>query len=96
MAIRSPSPPSRPGKERERTTRLAPRAQAPRVRRKAAAGNSMTTVTPEERHRLVAEAAYFIAERRGFAAGCELDDWLQAEAEVERRLDASSGPAGTN
>lgn len=41
-------------------------------------------------------AAYFIAERRGFAAGCELDDWLQAEAEVERRLDASSGPAGTN
>lgn len=96
MPIRSPSSQSRPGKERERTTRLAPRAQAPRVRRKAAAGNSMTTVTPEERHRLVAEAAYFIAERRGFAAGCELDDWLQAEAEVERRLDASSGPAGTN
>lgn len=97
MAIRSPSPPSRPGKERERTTRLAPRAQTPRVRRKAAAaGNSMTTVTPEERHRLVAEAAYFIAERRGFAAGYELDDWLQAEAEVDRRLDASNGPAGTN
>jgi len=97
MAIRSPGPASRPGKEREKATRLAPRAQAPRVRRKAAAaGNSMTTVTPEERHRLVAEAAYFIAERRGFAAGCDLDDWLQAEAEVERRLDANSGPAGTN
>lgn len=43
-------------------------------------------LSPEERERLVAEAAYFIAERRGFAAGCELDDWLQAEAAVSRRL----------
>ncbi len=43
-------------------------------------------VSPEERHRWVAEAAYYIAERRGFAPGCEFDDWLQAEAEVERRI----------
>lgn len=49
----------------------------------------MTTISPEERQRLIAEAAYYIAERRGFAAGCELDDWLQAEAEIERRASAS-------
>ncbi|HEX2493812.1 MAG TPA: DUF2934 domain-containing protein [Steroidobacter sp.] len=35
-------------------------------------------------HRIkVAEAAYFIAEKRGFGPGHELEDWLAAEAEVE-------------
>ena len=46
-------------------------------------------ISPKERERLVAEAAYFIAERRGFEAGRELEDWLQAEAEVNRRLGGS-------
>ena len=36
-----------------------------------------------ERRRRVAEAAYFRAERRGFAPGCELDDWLAAEQELD-------------
>jgi hypothetical protein len=31
----------------------------------------------------IAEAAYWRAERRGFAAGQELDDWLAAEKEVD-------------
>jgi hypothetical protein len=30
----------------------------------------------------IALAAYFIAEKRGFGPGHELDDWLAAEAEV--------------
>jgi Protein of unknown function (DUF2934) len=38
------------------------------------------------RHASIAEAAYFRAERRGFAPGHELEDWLAAEDEVERRL----------
>ena len=33
-------------------------------------------------HRMIAEAAYYRAERRGFAPGGELIDWFQAEAEV--------------
>jgi hypothetical protein len=33
---------------------------------------------------MIAEAAYFRAERRGFVPGSELEDWLQAEADVER------------
>ena len=41
-------------------------------------------VSPEERRRMIAEAAYFRAERRGFAVGGELDDWIQAEGEVDR------------
>ena len=33
----------------------------------------------------IAEAAYWRAERRGFAPGHELDDWLHAEREVDSR-----------
>jgi Protein of unknown function (DUF2934). len=36
-----------------------------------------------ERRSKIALAAYFIAERRGFSPGHELDDWLAAEAEIE-------------
>jgi hypothetical protein len=43
-------------------------------------------VAPEERERLIARAAYFRAEKRGFAPGHELEDWLQAEAEVDAAL----------
>jgi hypothetical protein len=43
-------------------------------------------VTPEERYRMIAEAAYFRAEKRGFVGGDMAEDWLQAEAETERLL----------
>lgn len=37
----------------------------------------------ENREQRIAEAAYWRAERRGFGAGQELDDWLAAEKEVD-------------
>jgi hypothetical protein len=40
----------------------------------------------EDRKALIAKAAYFNAERRGFAPGHELEDWLAAENEVDQRL----------
>lgn len=40
----------------------------------------------EDRYRMIAEAAYFRAERRGFASGSELFDWLAAEIEVDEIL----------
>jgi len=51
---------------------------------RAPAPTANTDVSPP-RH-LIAETAYFIAERRGFAPGHEFEDWVQAEAEVKRRL----------
>jgi Protein of unknown function (DUF2934) len=45
-----------------------------------------TSVDPDVRRQLVAAEAYFRAERRGFAAGNELDDWVAAEAAVDMRL----------
>lgn len=36
----------------------------------------------EERQRMIAIAAYFRAERRGFSGGYELQDWFEAEQEI--------------
>lgn len=48
--------------------------------------------TAPERAELVRMAAYFRAERRGFAPGYEIEDWLAAEAEVAEKL--GPAPAG--
>ena len=41
---------------------------------------------PTQRHAMIAEAAYYRAQRRAFEPGHALDDWLQAEIEVQRTL----------
>jgi hypothetical protein len=46
---------------------------------------SESAVTDEERNRMIAEAAYFRAQARGFAGGDPVDDWLAAEAEINRK-----------
>jgi hypothetical protein len=43
-------------------------------------------ISPEERHRLIAEAAYYRARKRGLEAGTEVEDWLAAEAEIDNEL----------
>jgi hypothetical protein len=35
---------------------------------------------------MISEAAYYLAEQRGFGPGYELGDWLQAESQVDNRL----------
>jgi hypothetical protein len=45
-------------------------------------------VPDEERHRMISEAAYFRAERRGFQGGDPFQDWLNAEAEIDKLLEA--------
>jgi hypothetical protein len=42
-----------------------------------------------EWHRMIAEAAYYCAEKRGFADGHALEDWLTAERQI--MLAMSSG-----
>lgn len=43
-------------------------------------------ITAEERYKMIAHLAYLRAERRGFAPGHEMDDWLQAESELDQML----------
>jgi hypothetical protein len=47
---------------------------------------SATKLSAEERQKMIAEAAYFRAEGRGFDGGDALADWIEAEAEVNERL----------
>ncbi len=41
------------------------------------------TARTDAREAAIAREAYYRAERRGFAPGYELDDWLAAEAEID-------------
>lgn len=43
-------------------------------------------IDPNARSAMIAEAAYYRAAARGFAPGGELQDWLDAEAEIRERL----------
>ena len=55
--------------------------------------DGVTNVDPEFRHEMVATAAYYIAEQRGFAPGQEVEDWLAAEAAVDATLGRIPAPA---
>jgi hypothetical protein len=44
---------------------------------------------------MIAKAAYYRAERRGFAAGHEAEDWLAAESEVDAALMLGALPLST-
>lgn len=64
-------------------------AAKPRARRSAPGGRSKSLMVPPEsitREQMIAECAYYLAERRGFGDGGALDDWLAAEREIDARL----------
>jgi hypothetical protein len=44
--------------------------------------------TPEQVYRMIQETAYFKAKARDFAPGHEVQDWIEAEAEVRQRMDS--------
>ena len=43
-------------------------------------------VPADVRRKMVADAAYYIAQRRGFQAGDLVADWVAAEAEIDELL----------
>ena len=45
----------------------------------------------KSREALIAERAYFRAQSRGFQPGHEVEDWLAAEAEIEKRNELRRG-----
>ena len=52
----------------------------------------MSIPSEAELMEMIAEAAYYRAEKRGFVPGLEREDWLQAEAEVMERMRALFSP----
>ena len=51
---------------------------------------SNRAATPEDRHRMIAETAYFMAHERGFKGGDPVSDWIEAERLVDRQLCAEA------
>ncbi|MBI3525740.1 MAG: DUF2934 domain-containing protein [Betaproteobacteria bacterium] len=47
---------------------------------------ALLPISDEHRRRYIELAAFYIAERRGFSGGNSLEDWLQAEAEIDQLL----------
>jgi hypothetical protein len=77
------------GPQLAQPTRTMASAKVDPRQRSAESQPAGAKIAPEQRPQLIAQAAYFIAERRGFAPGNELEDWLQAEAEIEACLKAA-------
>lgn len=49
----------------------------------AAAKPAAAKPSPAERTKMIAEAAYYLAQKRGFSGGNELADWTAAEKQVD-------------
>jgi hypothetical protein len=81
--IKSKHAKGNPKKERLPNHQETPSTNTPEV---ADGIMAFADVSLEERHQLIAHAAYLRAAHRGFAPGHELDDWLGAEAEINGRL----------
>lgn len=71
----------------EKTAKASIASSAPK--RKSAP--SRNVITSEERTRLINEAAYYIAEKRGFQGGDPQQDWLEAAAQIDATIMESNG-----
>ena len=49
--------------------------------------NQESGIDKNERRQMIAEAAYYRFQNRGCEEGCDIDDWLIAEQEIDRLLD---------
>lgn len=82
MAAKKP-----PAAPRKTTT---PKASSSPRSAKEITPSASVELTRDELQKLISEAAYFRAKQRGFQPGHEVEDWIQAEAEVMRRLERRS------
>lgn len=51
-----------------------------------------TFIEPDARRAMIAETAYYRAEKRGFDPGHEIADWLEAEAIVDAQIKRGDTP----
>jgi hypothetical protein len=68
----------------------APRRPTSEQREAPMNTHSRADASAEEIRQLIAQAAYYRAKERGFEPGHELEDWVQAESEILRRVERST------
>ena len=70
-------------------TRQSKASSSKKAAKRPAARKQGRTVGEDTRRRRIAEAAYLLAEQRGFEGDMQIDDWLRAEQEIDARQSAS-------
>lgn len=70
---------SEPRKKRVARESSSPAESAP-------SAPSATSVADAARQKMISDAAYYRAQKRDFAPGRELDDWLAAETEISSQF----------
>ena len=83
-----PTPPTSAPRTPRRSTLKSTAAKSTRTTRSKAAETAtpVAVIDPDHRRALISQAAYFRSEKRNFAPGFEVEDWLSAEAEVDTLL----------
>ncbi len=82
----------KPEKETKKSPVKKPavRAKAKKVSATARPARSsarpVNQVSGEERIEMIRTAAYFISQQRGYHGNYELDDWVEAEREIDGRI----------
>ncbi|HZP92229.1 MAG TPA: DUF2934 domain-containing protein [Burkholderiales bacterium] len=86
--------------EKRRRAKARPAAKPPIKKSRRVTGSKHQRIedprqqfSDDEWHEMVAEAAYYRAEARGFEAGSPEDDWYEAEAELREQLAGSEEEA---
>ena len=74
----------------QRPSKAAPDTPSLRPADGKTSGSTGAKLSPEAVYRLIQESAYFKAKERGFQPGREVQDWIEAEAEVRSRLQRSA------
>lgn len=64
----------------------APRAANLNGDTRSSGAKKPAKLSSEERQRMIEEAAYYRAEQRGFNNGSEIQDWLDAESEINSKF----------
>lgn len=77
-------------KPRTRSARTTASGAQPATQSVSMSSGTATWANGHDRHEMIRVAAYFRAERRGFANGSPEDDWFAAEAEIDAFLAGSS------
>jgi hypothetical protein len=84
---------SRSKREKGNTPKATKNRARSSVATRRAKSSANAGVSADERHQMIALAAYYRAEQRGFMNGDPRQDWLEAENEVTMRLaQAKSAP----
>lgn len=85
VAVKAPATAAMPATPKAAAKRSPAKKAAP-AKTNATPAIARPAVSAEQRHHYIEVAAFYVAQRRGFAPGNPMDDWAMAEAEVDQLI----------